>query len=128
MEGGTRKTGILAPTKFSMQNRQILTIKNSMIETAKPAPTLTPAQKRVQDLEIKLKQAKALAQKQANRVKTREHGIQRQIETRRKVLIGAYVLAKKPEITDSPDFASWLTRDDERALFGLAPVLKADGQ
>lgn len=85
---------------------------------------LTPAQKaaqRVADLEIKLKQARALAQKQSNKLRHREQAASRKIETRKKVLLGAHMLEKHPTYVQSAEFESWLTRDDERALFGLPP-------
>lgn len=91
-------------------------------------PVLTPAQKRVQQLEIKLKQAKALAQKQANAIKHKEQAANRQIETRKRVLLGAFMLSGGDPLQlvngAGQSLAEWLTRDDERALFGLDPVNK----
>jgi hypothetical protein len=86
---------------------------------------LTSAQrtaKRVADLEAKLKQARALAQKQNNALRHREQAAARKIETRKRVLVGAYVLDKMPELARSGDFQKWLVRDDERALFGFQPL------
>lgn len=100
-----------------------------MTDTAKPS-TLTTAQKRVIELEAKLKQARALAQKQANRERSKVQVLNRQIETRRKVLLGAFVQAMQTKngvhasmfTYESERFSDWLTRDEERALFGLVPL------
>lgn len=92
------------------------------ITVAATSAKLTPAQKaakRVADLEIKLKQARAFAQKQSNKMRHTEQAVARKIETRKKVLIGAYVLEKHPEFSKSAEFSTWLTRDDERAIFGF---------
>lgn len=86
---------------------------------------LTPAQKRVLDLEIKIKQAKALVQKQTNKLKAAQYGQKRKDDTRRKVLFGSFVLNMLEKngtpISDfriGPDsFSDWVKRDDERALF-----------
>lgn len=100
-----------------------------MTDTQKPS-TLTAAQKRVVELEAKLKQARALAQKQANKAKAHEQGQQRKIDTRRKVLLGSFVQAMQTKngihagqfTYESERFSDWLTRDEERALFDLQPV------
>lgn len=100
---------------------------NNCSKIAKMTTTekLTSAQrtaKRVADLEAKLKQVRALAQKQNNAIRHREQAAARKIENRKKVLIGAFVLDKHPSVAASAEFGSWLTRDDERALFGLPPL------
>jgi hypothetical protein len=103
-----------------------------MTETT--APTLTAAQKRVADLELKLKQARALAQKEANRQRSKEAGVQRKIDTRRKVLLGSFVQSMHTKngihasqfTYESERFADFLKRDDDRALFGLGPVVKEE--
>lgn len=90
---------------------------------------LTAAQKaakRVADLQEKLKQAKARVQKRNNRLRHTEQVASRKIETRKKVLIGAYVLEKHPSVAASAEFASWLTRDDERELFGFGGAKNDD--
>ena len=90
--------------------------------------TLTPAQKRVVDLESKLKQARALAQKQANQAKSKELSIERQRETRRKMLVGSFMLTEGDPLLlvnrSGKKLSEWLTRDDERSLFGLDPIAK----
>lgn len=88
---------------------------------------LTAAQKaakRVADLQDKLKQARKLAKDKSIAEKTSARKAARTIENRKKVLLGAHMLEKHPTYVQSAEFASWLTRDDERALFGL-PALSA---
>jgi hypothetical protein len=56
---------------------------------------------------------------------SRDRARKRRQDTRRKILAGALVLAEKdPAIQSwlSRTLASVLTREDERALFGLAPL------
>jgi predicted Zn-dependent protease len=81
---------------------------------------------RIADLEKRLKQAKALKQQQLARERAAEKR-QRSDETRRKILVGAVILAKvesgewpKERLREWMDQA--LTRADDRALFGLLPV------
>ena len=82
---------------------------------------------RIADLERRLKQAKALKQQQLARERAAEKKRQRSEETRRKILVGAVILAKvehgewpKERLREWIDQA--LTRADDRALFGLLPV------
>jgi hypothetical protein len=91
---------------------------------------LTPAQKRVVDLEFKLKQARNAVQKAAARQRAREVGVKRKIENRQKLLVGAFVLDQMHKsglgvsllTYDGATFNEWLKRDDERELFGLEPL------
>ena len=86
---------------------------------------------RIADLERRLKQAKALKQQQVAREKAAEKKRQRSEETRRKILVGAVILAKvehgewpQERLRELMDKA--LTRADDRALFGL-PTLAEEG-
>ena len=82
---------------------------------------------RIADLEKRLKQAKALKQQQLARERAAEKKRQRSDDTRRKILVGAVILAKvehgewpKERLREWMDKA--LTRADDRALFGLLPT------
>lgn len=102
--------------------------KNSQTENApasEPAPPLTPAQKarkRADALAVEAQQARAKAQRLEAAERAREAGVRRAEDTRRKVLLGAYVLQARPDIAHSPEFGDWLTRDDDRRVFGLQPL------
>ena len=87
---------------------------------------------RIADLERRLKQAKALKQQQLARERAAEKKRQRSDDTRRKILVGAVILAKvehgewpKERLREWMDHA--LTRADDRALFGLLPVSPEPG-
>lgn len=86
---------------------------------------------RIADLEKRLKQAKALKQQQVAREKAAKRKRQRSDDTRRKILVGAVILAKvergewpQERLCELLDKA--LTRADDRALFGL-PTLAEEG-
>jgi hypothetical protein len=83
-------------------------------------------------LEAKLKQAKALKQKQEAQKKAREQKLTRAQDTRRKILVGSLFLqrasssdAAQAELKSLLD--PFLTRPDDRALFDL-PALQTDTQ
>ena len=87
------------------------------------------AQQRVKDLEEKLKQAKALKQKVEARAKAAENKQKRAADTRRKILVGAAILAKVergewPKDKMLEMMGQQLIRDDDRILFDLAPIEK----
>lgn len=87
------------------------------------------AQQRVKDLEEKLKQAKALKQKVEARAKAAENKQKRASDTRRKILVGAAILAKVergewPKDKMLEMMGQQLTRNDDRALFDLAAIEK----
>lgn len=82
---------------------------------------------RIKAQEEKLKQLKALKQKQEAQKRAAEAKRNRTADTRRKVLVGAMMLehmdkneATKTSVMGKLD--AFLTRPDERALFGLPPV------
>ncbi len=86
---------------------------------------------RIADLERRLKQAKALKQQRVARERAAEKKRQRSEETRRKILVGAVILAKvergewpQERLRELMDKA--LTRNDDRTLFGL-PTLSEEG-
>lgn len=78
-------------------------------------------------LEERLKQAKAKQQKINARKRSVEQKRKRQDDTRRKILVGAIILAKVergewPELKLRELLDKALTRTDERALFDLQPI------
>ena len=82
---------------------------------------------RIQKLQKQLEQAKAAKRKADARKKAQESKKARAEDTRRKVLVGATVLALMdsnqwtgPNITEM--LAKHLTRNSDRALFGLYPI------
>lgn len=81
-------------------------------------------EKRIETLETKLKQAKALKQKQDAQKRAQASKLERQKDTRRKILVGAAILSKvergewpKDKLIAMMD--ATLTRPDDRALFDL---------
>jgi hypothetical protein len=81
----------------------------------------------IETLQEKLKQLKTRQQAIENRKKAIASKRERKADTRRKILIGATVLARvdRKELGET-ELKSWLdkhlTRDDDRALFDLAPL------
>lgn len=76
-----------------------------------------------------LEQQQAKIKKQIQREKNRQRQQQRKDDTRRKVLLGAYVQTKmeeneryKAELLAG--LATYLTRPNDRQLFGLEPLEK----
>lgn len=79
---------------------------------------------RIATLEAKLKQEKARKQLIEARKRAAEYKLKRSQDTRRKILIGAAILAKVerdewPEAKLLALLDATLTRADDRALFGL---------
>lgn len=80
---------------------------------------------RIEALEAKLKQAKALRSKQAAAERSKAAKAARATDTRRKVLMGAFVLDQLQNDTakaaafemGGKRFMDWLARADEKALF-----------
>jgi len=79
---------------------------------------------RIATLQERLQQLKAQQQRIAARQKSMESQRQRKADTRRKILVGAIVLAKADQGEfDQAQLRRWLdavlTRPDDRALFDL---------
>lgn len=79
---------------------------------------------RIGTLEERLKQLKAKQQRVEARKRTLESRRTRRDDTRRKILVGAIVLAKVGQgVIEEAELRGWLegalTRPDDRALFGL---------
>jgi hypothetical protein len=80
---------------------------------------------RIESLETRLKQLKARQQRAQARARTVQNRTARREETRRKVLVGAIVLARVEHgLLQESVFRDWLedalTRQEDRALFGLS--------
>ena len=81
---------------------------------------------RISSLETKLKQLKVRQQRIEARARIATNRRERKDDARRKILIGATILARidRHEL-DHADLQAWLdahlTRDDDRALFELPP-------
>lgn len=80
-------------------------------------------EERLKALEIKQAQIKA----QIQQLKARDNEKDRKSETRRKILIGGFVLSNARESIasfsiDSKKFTDSLKSDRDRALFGLPPL------
>ena len=80
----------------------------------------------------KLAQLKAKKQAIETKEKAAEQKAKRAEDTRRKILLGAFILSRieriesmltYPTLTlDGEKFSDYLTRNDDRALFGFAPL------
>jgi large subunit ribosomal protein L7/L12 len=82
---------------------------------------------RIKLLEDKLKQEKAKKQKIEARKRTLESKAQRTTDTRKKILVGAFMLdrmAKNEETKNKVlgQLDQYLMRSDDRELFGLPPL------
>jgi hypothetical protein len=82
---------------------------------------------RIETLEQRLRQLKARHQQSEARRRSFESRRERREDTRRKILVGAIVLAKAEQgVLEDAVLRGWLdkalTRQDDRALFELANV------
>ncbi len=87
---------------------------------------MTQLSDRIAALEVKLKTLKARQQHDESRRRTLESRRSRKTDTRRKILIGAIVLARIDQgRLPKTEVCAWLhdalTRSDDRALFDLPP-------
>ena len=87
---------------------------------------MTALEDRIKTLEERLKQAKVQKQQRDARTRAAETKKKRAADTRRKVLAGALILALCDQNPDTREqflakLDAFLTRDDDRALFGLTP-------
>ena len=87
-------------------------------------------EERIAALEAKLKQEKAKKQQIEARKRAMESKRKRSEDTRRKILVGAVILAKVergewPQEKLRASLDASLTREDDRALFDLAPIQPA---
>jgi large subunit ribosomal protein L7/L12 len=84
-------------------------------------------EEKIKALQEKLKQEKAKKQKMEARKKAAETKVVRATDTRKKILLGAYMMAsmeKNPEYSAKvmTSLGEFLKRDDDRALFGFSPL------
>jgi hypothetical protein len=91
--------------------------------------TIEATRKKIETLEVKLKQAKALAQKQEAIAKQKEllkaGEESRKDDTRRKILIGAYLMStlQSDELQNLySEMRKYVKRDDEKRLFEVVSV------
>lgn len=84
----------------------------------------------------KLQQERDRLNAQIQRLAARKQAEERKLQTRRDVLVGAFVRRKLSEgqafvLTESGllrELSEWLTRPGDRALFGLAPLPKPEAE
>lgn len=97
--------------------------------TQKKTP-LQKAKERAEALAKQAQQARAKAQRLEAKARSQQAGVERSRDTKRKVLLGAYVMAQAKaqgwdlsalHIGQQP-LADYLVRDDDRALFSLPPI------
>lgn len=89
---------------------------------------------RIKALEERLKQEKAKKAKLEARKRASIAKAERAADTRRKILVGSYVMESLKRngkdvgnlSIDSLHFKDWLTRADDRALFGLETPPEAE--
>lgn len=82
---------------------------------------------RIKLLEDKLKQEKAKRQKIEARKRTLQSKAQRTTDTRKKIILGAFMLKQMEKNEETKNkvlgqLDQYLTRSDDRELFGLPPL------
>ena len=99
-----------------------LILEKSMTDEKEPKPKLTLEQK-IEQQEQKLKQLKAQKQAVEAREKKRVAEQQRKDDTRRKILLGSYLLKKMENEANKEkiltELNEYLTEDRDRKLFNL---------
>lgn len=97
-------------------------MEKSMTDEKEPKPKLTLEQK-IEQQEQKLKQLKAQKQAVEAREKKRVAEQQRKDDTRRKILLGSYLLKKMENEANKEkiltELNEYLTEDRDRKLFNL---------
>ena len=84
----------------------------------------TKIDEKIAALQQKLEQAKKLKSKQLAAERTKQTKEARVLDARQKLLVGAFVLSKlgtraEDWAAQNADFQDWLTRESDRAAFGL---------
>lgn len=91
----------------------------------------TPRQQKILELEKKLASLKAKMRAEEARQRAAQSKVERARDTRRKILIGAFVLDQLGSagvvqlVMQGRSFSAWLTRHDDQALFDLPPSAAA---
>lgn len=99
-------------------------------ETIPKKTALQKAKERAEELAKQAQQARAKAQRLEAKERALQAGKERAQDTKRKVLLGAYVMAQakangwnlKELHIGQQTLADYLTRDEDRALFSLPPL------
>lgn len=87
-----------------------------------------PRQKKIEELQQRLARLQAEQRAAEARARASASKISRAQDTRRKVLLGAFLLDQLGASgvaglsVQGRSLASWLSRDDDRSLFGLQPL------
>jgi hypothetical protein len=94
----------------------------------------TPRTKKIEDLRARLSQLEAAEKAAAARVRAAASKTSRRDDTRRKILLGSFLLDQL-KLTDASvlkiggvSFASWLTRPTDLSLFALLPPASPAGE
>lgn len=93
----------------------------------------TPRQQKILDLEKKLAELKTRQRAEEARRRAVQSKVHRARDTRRKILVGAFVLDQLGSagtvqlVLQGRSFSGWLSRNDDRSLFDLPPVPSAPG-
>lgn len=90
---------------------------------------MTAVDEKIEKVQARLKQLRAEKQKQDVRVRAANSKKERAADTRRKILLGAFVMEKMQKdgigtqlvMYSGHSFDGWLVREADRDLFGLSP-------
>ncbi len=91
----------------------------------------TPRQQKILELEKKLTELKARQRAEEARRRAAQNKVERAMDTRRKILLGAFLLDQLGSagaaqlVLQGRSFSGWLSRHDDRALFDLPPSSSA---
>lgn len=76
--------------------------------------------------EERLRERKEQIEKQLKQIENRKKNAERKIDTRRKLLVGAFIMSQRQaeyeKLVASTEFQEYLTRNIDRAAFGFAPL------
>ncbi len=80
---------------------------------------------RIQKLEEKLKEARKLAAKEEAALRAKKAAEMKAIDDKKCMLLGSFILEQSGDVSNLTDangrrFADWLSKAEDRALFGMA--------